>query len=80
MTMAAMAEVAITPPVPSFWSDQYDIHLLAFGSLALADSVELVAGDVSDECVFEYYREDKLVGVCGIGMRSVVQSYRAKFV
>jgi 3-phenylpropionate/trans-cinnamate dioxygenase ferredoxin reductase component len=67
-------------PVPSFWSDQYDIHLLAFGSLALADKVTLVAGEVSGECVFEYHRDDQLVGVCGIGMRSVVQSYRAKFI
>jgi NADPH-dependent 2,4-dienoyl-CoA reductase/sulfur reductase-like enzyme len=67
-------------PVPSFWSDQYDIHLLAFGSLALADKVTLVAGDVSGECVFEYHRGDQLVGVCGIGMRSAVQTYRAKFI
>jgi NADPH-dependent 2,4-dienoyl-CoA reductase/sulfur reductase-like enzyme len=66
-------------PVPSFWSDQYDVHLLAFGSLGIADKVTLVAGDVADECVFEYHRADQLVGVCGIGMRSVVQSYRAKF-
>ena len=67
-------------PVPSFWSDQYDVHLLAFGLLSLADRVTLVAGDVSGDCVFEYHRGDQLVGVCGIGMRSVVQSYRAKFV
>ena len=67
-------------PVPSFWSDQYDIHLLAFGLLSLADKVILVAGDVEGDCVFEYHRGNQLVGVCGIGMRSVVQSYRAKFV
>ena len=67
-------------PVPSFWSDQYDVHLLAFGSLALADRVTLVAGEVNGECVFEYHRGEDLVGVCGIGMRSVVQSYRAKFI
>jgi len=67
-------------PVPSFWSDQYDIHLLAFGLLSLADKVTLVAGDVEGDCVFEYHRGGQLVGVCGIGMRSVVQSYRAKFV
>jgi len=67
-------------PVPSFWSDQYDIHLLAFGLLSLADKVTLVAGDVAGDCFFEYHRGDQLVGVCGIGMRSVVQSYRAKFV
>ena len=67
-------------PVPSFWSDQYDNHLLSFGLLSLADKATLVAGDISGECVFEYTRADQLVGVCGIGMRSVVQSYRAKFI
>lgn len=67
-------------PVPSFWSDQYDNHLLAFGLLALADRATLVAGEIEGDCVFEYHRGDQLVGVCGIGMRSVVQSYRAKFI
>jgi NADPH-dependent 2,4-dienoyl-CoA reductase/sulfur reductase-like enzyme len=67
-------------PLPSFWSDQYDTHLLAFGLLALADKATLVAGELSGECVFEYTRGEQLVGVCGIGMRSVVQSYRAKFI
>ena len=66
-------------PLPSFWSDQYDTHLLAFGLLALADRATLVAGELSGECVFEYTRGEQLVGVCGIGMRSIVQSYRAKF-
>lgn len=67
-------------PAPSFWSDQYENHLLAFGLLALADKATLVAGDIAGDCVFEYHRGDQLVGVCGIGMRSVVQSYRAKFI
>ncbi len=66
-------------PVPSFWSDQYDVHLLAFGLPALADRSELVAGEIGGDCVFESYRDDKLIGACGIGMRSIVQNYRAKF-
>lgn len=67
-------------PVPSFWSDQFDMHILAFGLPVLGDRAELVAGSLDDDCVFEYYRDDQLVGVAGIGMRSVVQGYRAKFV
>jgi len=67
-------------PIPSFWSDQYDNHLLAYGVLALADDIRLEDGDVSGDCVFGYYRGGRMVGVCGIGMRSVVQSYRANFV
>ena len=66
-------------PLPSFWSDQYDMHILAFGMTYLADRSELVAGEISGECVFEYFRNDKLVGVCGIGMRPTIQSYRTKF-
>ena len=66
-------------PVPSFWSDQYDAHLLAFGMTYLSDRSEVVAGGVEGECIVEYYRGDSLVGVCGIGMRSAVQSYRSRF-
>ncbi len=66
-------------PIPSFWSDQYDMHILAYGLLALADEVKLIAGELSSECVFGYYREGKMVGVCGIGMRTTVMSYRKEF-
>ena len=68
--------VALTPfaPLPSFWSDQYDANLLAFGMTYLADRSELVAGTPDTECVVEYFRGEDLVGVCGIGMRSAVQS------
>lgn len=66
-------------PLPSFWSDQYDAHVLAFGMTYLADRSELVAGSLDDECIVEYYRGDTLVGVCGIGMRGAVQAYRSRF-
>lgn len=66
-------------PVPSFWSDQYDMHILAFGLPALADSNRLVQGELSGDCVFEYERDGRLLGVVGIGLRSVVQSYRQRF-
>ena len=64
-------------PVPSFWSDQFEMHILAFGLLALADEVKLLAGEVEGDCVFGYYRAGTMVGVCGIGLRSTVQGYRA---
>lgn len=77
----SVAEVLAEPfaPLPSFWSDQYEMNILAFGMTYLADRSELVAGELSGECVFEYFRDDKLVGVCGIGMRPTIQSYRSKF-
>jgi NADPH-dependent 2,4-dienoyl-CoA reductase/sulfur reductase-like enzyme len=66
-------------PIPSFWSDQYEMHILAYGLLALADEVRLIAGELEGECVFGYYRAGKMVGVCGIGMRTTVMSYRKEF-
>jgi len=66
-------------PIPSFWSDQYDMHILAYGLLALADEVKLIGGELEGECVFGYYREGKMVGVCGIGMRTTVMGYRKEF-
>jgi len=79
--VVAAAEIAATPfaPLPSFWSDQYDMHLLAFGMTYLADRSELVAGSLEDEGIVEYFRGDQLVGVCGVGMRSAVQAYRSRF-
>ena len=65
-------------PIPSFWSDQYDMHILAFGLLALADEVKLIHGEIAGDCVFGYYRAGNMVGVCGIGLRSTVQGYRAQ--
>ena len=66
-------------PIPSFWSDQYDMHILAYGLLGLADESKLIDGELSGDCVFGYYRGGKMVGVCGIGLRSVVQKYRSVF-
>ncbi len=66
-------------PIPSFWSDQYEMHILAYGLLALADDIKLIDGEISGDCVFGYYRGGKMVGVCGIGLRSVVQKYRSVF-
>jgi hypothetical protein len=50
---------------------------LAFGLLALADDIKLIAGEIEGDCVFGYYRAGTMVGVCGIGLRSTVQGYRA---
>ena len=75
----AAAKQAPFAPIPSFWSDQYDMHILAYGLLALADEVKLIDGAIEADCVFGYYRQGKMVGVCGIGMRSVVQSFRKEF-
>ena len=54
------------------------MHILAFGLLGLANEVKLLHGEVEGDCVFGYYRDGALIGVCGIGMRSTVQGYRAQ--
>jgi hypothetical protein len=45
----------------------------------LADEIKLLHGEIEGDCVFGYYRESKMVGVAGIGMRSTVQGYRSEF-
>jgi NADPH-dependent 2,4-dienoyl-CoA reductase/sulfur reductase-like enzyme len=66
-------------PIPSFWSDQFGMNLLAFGDLGLATESRLIDGDISGDCIWGYYKDGDLVGVCGIGMRSALQSYRKSF-
>lgn len=63
-------------PLPSFWSDQYDVHLLAYGMTRIADRYEVLDGDLDDECIVGYYRHERLVGVCGIGMTGQMLGYR----
>lgn len=66
-------------PIPSFWSDQFDMHIFSLGLPALHDTATLALGEWSGDCVVEYRRGQELVGVAGIGHRSTVQSYRTHF-
>jgi NADPH-dependent 2,4-dienoyl-CoA reductase/sulfur reductase-like enzyme len=72
------AELAAQPftPLPTFWSDQYDMKIQGFGMPGLADRYELVDGDLADELVMAYFRNDALIGVVGIGMTAEVMKYR----
>ena len=76
------AELIATPfmPLPSFWSDQYDMKIQGFGMPGIADRYELVAGDLFDELVMGYFRGEILIGVVGIGMTSEVMKYRKEIV
>ncbi|MBI1378024.1 MAG: NAD(P)/FAD-dependent oxidoreductase [Frankiales bacterium] len=67
-------------PLPSFWSDQYDVHLQSFGYPGLADpdGAVLLEGDLGAECVVGYRRGDDLVGVVGLGMMRVLLGYRER--
>jgi NADPH-dependent 2,4-dienoyl-CoA reductase/sulfur reductase-like enzyme len=65
-------------PIPSFWSDQFEVSLLAYGLLDQGEEARLLEGEVGGDCIYGYYRDGKMVGVCGIGMRQKVMSYRNK--
>jgi NADPH-dependent 2,4-dienoyl-CoA reductase/sulfur reductase-like enzyme len=76
---AHAAEVAKQfAPIPSFWSDQFEVSLLSYGLLDQGDDIRLLEGEVGGDCLYGYYRDGKMVGVCGIGMRQRVMSYRNK--
>ena len=76
----AFAEELAKPfaPIPSFWSDQFDVSLLAYGLIDQADDIQLLEGEAGGDCVYGYYKRGELVGVCGVGMRSKVMGYRSQ--
>lgn len=61
---------------PSFWSDQYDLHILSYGLPALCDSIKVLEGHVGSDCIVGYFRDGQLVGLVGIGMRVALMSMR----
>jgi 3-phenylpropionate/trans-cinnamate dioxygenase ferredoxin reductase subunit len=65
-------------PIPSFWSDQYDLRLQSFGAVGLGgDDVRVLEGDLDDEVAVGYHRDGRLVGVVLIGLAARYQQYRA---
>ncbi len=67
-------------PLPSFWSDQYDVRIQSYGMPGLAEpgGIRLLEGDLSSECVVGYFAGQDLVGVVGIGMLRAVNAYRER--
>lgn len=63
-------------PMPTFWSDQFDISILSFGDLRLADENRLLEGSLDGEFAFGYYKNEALVAVAGVGMKSTIHSLR----
>ena len=65
-------------PLPSFWSDQFDMSILSYGEPKIADEVQLLDGSLDTEFIFGYRRENRLVGVAGIGMRRDLNTLRGE--
>ena len=63
-------------PLPSFWSDQFDINILSYGELKMADESRLLEGSLESEFAFGYYRNGGLVAVAGVGMKSRINQLR----
>ncbi|QYH36693.1 NAD(P)/FAD-dependent oxidoreductase [Salinibacterium sp. M195] len=74
------ADVVAKPfaPMPSFWSNQFEIKLQAYGLLGLVsdDDIRILEGDLTEQAAVGYYRDDRLVGVLGIGMKAALLPYR----
>ena len=63
-------------PLPSFWSDQYEMSILSYGEPKIADDVELLKGSLDADFIFSYRRQGKLVGAAGIGLRQELNKFR----
>ncbi len=64
-------------PIPSFWSDQYDLRIQSFGAVDLgAGDVRVLEGDLDDEAAVGYHRDGRLVGVVLIGLPGRHAHYR----
>ena len=57
-------------PVPSFWSDQYDVTAQAFGMPSAGDSEQLLEGALDDPAgaVVGYLRAGAPIGVASVGL------------
>jgi NADPH-dependent 2,4-dienoyl-CoA reductase/sulfur reductase-like enzyme len=65
-------------PMPSFWSNQFEMKLQAYGLPGLGDEddVRILQGDLAGECAVGYHRDGRLVGVVGLGLKAALLPYR----
>ena len=63
-------------PLPSFWSDQYEMSILSYGEPKIADEVELLKGSLDADFIFSYRRQGESVGAAGIGLRQELNKLR----
>ena len=64
-------------PVPSFWSDQYDLRIQSFGAVGLGgEDVRVLEGALGGDVAMGYHRDGALVGVVLIGLGGHQLAYR----
>ncbi len=55
-------------PVPTFWSDQYDMRIQSFGAVGLGQhDIRVLEGSLDADVILGYHRDEVLVGVAMIG-------------
>ncbi|MDL9937890.1 FAD-dependent oxidoreductase [Gordonia sp. ABSL1-1] len=70
---------AVTPAVPYFWSDQFDLKIQVLGSPRPTDDVHIAADDGKKFLAY-YSRDGILTAVAGAGKVGAVMKTRAKLV
>ncbi|MBB3665543.1 NADPH-dependent 2,4-dienoyl-CoA reductase/sulfur reductase-like enzyme [Prauserella sediminis] len=66
-------------PLPSFWSDQYELRLQSFGAPGLADRIDVLEGDLAEHAaVVGYFRDNRLVGALALGLPRRAVAVRRK--
>ncbi len=65
-------------PMPSFWSDQYELRVQSFGSLGIADEIRVLEGDLDGEFAAGYFRGGLLVGAAGVGLMGSLMELRRR--
>ena len=65
-------------PMPSFWSNQFEIKVQAYGLPGLADpdGIRILEGELTGDVAIGYHRGDRLVGVVGVGLKAALLPYR----
>lgn len=64
-------------PMPAFWSNQFDVSVQAYGLPGLNDGdIRLLQGELSGSAAVGYYRQNRLVGVVGLGLKAELIPYR----
>ncbi len=66
-------------PVPTFWSDQYDVKIKAAGLIGHANGFSVVHEDMTDaSVVVEADRDDELVGAVAFNRNRTIVDYQRK--
>lgn len=65
-------------PVPTFWSDQYEMRIQSFGAVGLGQAdIRVLEGSLDSDVVVGYHRDNVLMGVAMIGFGGKHRTYHS---